>query len=142
MRGDRVFVTKRAVSILFLSELMSGASGRSRKQPCSHKYYREFGKCYKETGLPSDQTLRAELIADRGFNPNAVDAFLKDFRASLAYAGISVQKGVALFEEGLEAANLHNEDEQLKPEGNNPRKAGNPDRSSENAQIQGVQRRP
>ena len=115
MRGDRVFVTKRAVSILFFP---NDERGKRALQEATllPQIYRELVNDYKETGLPSDQTLRAELIADRGFNPNAVDAFLKDFRASLAYAGISVQKGVDSSEEGLEAADLHNEDEQLKPE--------------------------
>ncbi len=42
-------------------------------------------------GLPSDLTLRTDLIQDekQKFNENAVDAFIRDFRATLAFAGIS-----------------------------------------------------
>jgi hypothetical protein len=36
--------------------------------------------------LPSDQTLRFYLLREKSFNEGAISAFIKDFRASLAYA--------------------------------------------------------
>lgn len=38
--------------------------------------------------LPSDESLRPELVADRGFTESKVSGFLKDLRASLIYAGL------------------------------------------------------
>ena len=50
--------------------------------------YRDLLKEYS-AGLPSDTTLSSELIAGKGFNHKYVKDFLKDFRATLVYAGIS-----------------------------------------------------
>ncbi len=50
--------------------------------------YRDLLKEYS-SGLPSDTTLSSELIAGKGFNHKYVRDFLKDFRATLVYAGIS-----------------------------------------------------
>ena len=36
--------------------------------------------------LPSDQTLRFYLLREKTFNEGAIDAFIKDFRASISYA--------------------------------------------------------
>src|SRR5262245_19912970 len=45
--------------------------------------YRELVQRHAGHGnIPSDDSLRPELITDKDFNPNAVDGFLKDFRAS------------------------------------------------------------
>lgn len=125
MRGDRAFVTKRAVSILFFPDDERGKRAL-REAALLPQIYRELVNDYKETGLPSDQTLRAELIADRGFNPKAVDAFLKDFRASLAYAGISAEKPVHSSAEELKEPELHDEEPQLKAEEEIQEKPENP----------------
>ncbi|MDP8981612.1 MAG: hypothetical protein M3O35_13605 [Acidobacteriota bacterium] len=50
--------------------------------------YKDLLKTYA-SGLPSDPTLKSELIAGKGFNPKSVDDFIKDFQATLKYAGIS-----------------------------------------------------
>ena len=39
--------------------------------------------------LPSDTTIQSELIASKGFNPKSVKDFLKDFRVTLEFAGIT-----------------------------------------------------
>jgi hypothetical protein len=44
---------------------------------------------YRDTGLPSDDTLKAELVAYRGFNPNAVEEFVKGFKETLEFSGLS-----------------------------------------------------
>ena len=115
MRGDRVHVTKRAVNILLFPDQERGQ--KSLKEAVMlPSIYRELFQRFKGTGLPSDQTLRAELIADQGFNPNAVDAFLRDFRKSLTYAGISPEEELNSSSEELEKPDLHDEEEQLKAE--------------------------
>ena len=90
MHGGRVVVTKRAVSILLFPDSDRGINAR-REAVLLPQAYRDLFNRFKGKKLPSDQTLRSELIADKGFNPKAVDRFLKDFRASLAYAGISTE---------------------------------------------------
>lgn len=39
--------------------------------------------------LPSDQTLRRFLILEKNFNETAVDEFIAEYRATVAYAGLS-----------------------------------------------------
>jgi len=101
MAGKRVTVTKRAVSILMFPEAERGKKAL-QDAALLPDIYRKLVNRYKATGLPSDVTVRAELIADEGFNPRSVDTFIKDFRASLKYAGISLQGGVNLSKEASE----------------------------------------
>ena len=58
-------------------------------------------------GLPSDTTLQSELIAGRKFNPKAVSAFIKDFRDTLDFAGISPSDVVDSGEDDGEDATFH-----------------------------------
>jgi hypothetical protein len=115
MRGDHVVVTKRAVNILFFPDQDRGKNAL-REAVLLPQAYRELFNRFKGKKLPSDQTLRSELIADKGFNPKAVDGFLKDFRASLAYAGISTEEQLESSIEEPEQPELHNEEAQLKAE--------------------------
>ena len=138
MRGDRVVVTN-ALSVSYFLQTRIGGSGPCERRSCFRSFIARRSTVSKEMKLPSDQTLRSELIADRGFNPKAVDGFLKDFRASLAYAGISTENPLDSSAEELEEPDTHDEGEQLKPEEEIQEKPGNAN-SSENAQIQGIQR--
>jgi hypothetical protein len=115
MRGDRVVVTKRAVSILLFAEHERGKNAR-REAVLLPQAYRELLNRFKGNRLPSDPTLGSELIADKGFNPKAVDGFLKDFRASLAYAGISPEERLKSSEEELQMPDSYDEDSLLKVE--------------------------
>jgi hypothetical protein len=116
MKGDRAIVTKRAVNILLFPNQDRGTKSLQEAVLLPH-IYRELFNRFRGTGLPSDQTLRAELIADYGFNPNSVDAFLKDFRASLKFAGISPETVLSSPEQKIEEPHLEaSEDETLKPE--------------------------
>jgi hypothetical protein len=114
MRGGRVYVTKRAVNILLFPTQERGRKSLTEAVLLPN-IYRELFNRFKGTGFPSDQTLRAELIADYGFNPNAVDAFLKDFRSSLKLAGISPDTQVELPEGGSDEQ-LEGEEPALKEE--------------------------
>jgi len=66
--------------------------------------YKDLYSAYTETGLPSDETLRAELVAFKGFNPNAVDDFVRDFRATLDFAFLEDSDGVDLGVESNESS--------------------------------------
>ena len=51
--------------------------------------YREvFGRYRPHGVLPPDEVLSPELVADAGFLPDKVGGFLRDFRDSLAHAGL------------------------------------------------------
>jgi hypothetical protein len=39
-------------------------------------------------GLPSDETMRRYLIKEKAFNPQAVDSFIQEFKATLTFAGL------------------------------------------------------
>lgn len=52
--------------------------------------------------LPSDQTLRYFLLRERGFNEGSVANFLKDFRASVAYAKLDKPTTIPSPYEGTE----------------------------------------
>ncbi len=63
----------------------------------SPNVYKQLFERYADSGnLPSAAAIRPELIADLGFNPKAVDAFLTDFVGSLVYAGLIDQRGVII----------------------------------------------
>jgi len=118
MRNDRVYVTKRAINILLFPESERGQAAL-KEAVLLPQIYRELFNRFKGTGLPSDKTLRAELIADSGFNPKAVDTFLKDFRKSLEYAGISPETALnsSVSEQSPENLDESQDEElQLKPE--------------------------
>ena len=51
-------------------------------------------------GLPSDATLKSELIASKGFNPKVVNDFVVDFRKTLEFAELSNAKVLESDHEG------------------------------------------
>lgn len=52
--------------------------------------YKKLWSEYSERGLPSDTSLRHTLIFHYNFNEKSVDGFIKNFRATLKYAGITL----------------------------------------------------
>lgn len=49
----------------------------------------QYAYCYKEWGAEVPQSARSTLIFNRGFVATTVDAFLKDYKATMEYAGLS-----------------------------------------------------
>jgi len=125
--SGRIVVTKRAVDILLFPEVDRGKRAKREAALLPHMY-KVLVERFKITGLPSDESLAPELIADYGFNANAVSKFLRDFRASLAYSGISLGVGVSSNAEGHADDPTLSADEEiaLKPEGEikEPERAG------------------
>jgi hypothetical protein len=73
-----------------------------RDAALSPEIYRELYEQYRSTGIPSEETLKAELVADKHFNPNAVQGFIQDFKDTLSYAGIMDPVELSLVAEDVE----------------------------------------
>ena len=84
----RIVPTQRAIDILVFPDQDERRTQALRECALSPGIYRELYERYKSTGIPSEETLRAELIADKQFNPNAVEGFIQDFKDTLVFAGI------------------------------------------------------
>ena len=89
-QNRRVTLTRRALEILVRPENDQRRTEAVRAAARAPDIYRELLEQFDE-GLPSDESLYAELITDKGFNPNAVNGFIRDFRDTLDFAGLSPQ---------------------------------------------------
>ena len=120
-QGGRAVPTKTALDILVFEDSDERKKAAKRAAALSPDIYRELVEAYREAGrLPSDTALKSELIADRGFNRNSVDAFLKDFRDTLELAGLA-RDGVLALTEGVTPKN--NDDDPVTK--NDPPSKGN-----------------
>jgi hypothetical protein len=89
-KHGRIVPTQRALELLNLPEHDPRRPEALRMAALAPPIYRKLLEKYREAGcLPHDDTLKGELVTYEDFNPNAVDAFIKDFRATLDFAGIS-----------------------------------------------------
>jgi len=88
--GGRVKISQRGVDIVArpkgdpkrVAALAAAARGP--------QVYRDILEMAGASGsLPSDQTLKSELIAVKKFNPKSVDGLLADFRDTMDFAGLS-----------------------------------------------------
>jgi hypothetical protein len=86
---DRFVPTQRALEIINLPEEDSRRIQALKDAAISPTIYRELIEKHQDTGFPSDDVLTSELVTYRGFNPNSVEAFVKDFRDTIAFAGLS-----------------------------------------------------
>jgi hypothetical protein len=86
--GGRIAPTQRAVEILVLSKDDPRRLQAIREAALAPDIYREVFDQFSEHGMPSDETLRAELIAYKSFNPTAVVDFVKDFKATIEFASL------------------------------------------------------
>jgi len=86
--SGRVVPTGYAIDILVFPENDARRIRALRACALSPSIYRELYEQYQPTGIPSEQTLKAELIADKQFNPNAVEGFIQDFKDTLIFSGI------------------------------------------------------
>ena len=85
----RVVPTQLAVDIINFPPDSSRNKAARQTAALSPLIYKQLVDQYAEMGnVPSPESLKPELIADMGFNPKAVDAFIRDFFSSLEYAGI------------------------------------------------------
>jgi hypothetical protein len=88
-KDGRVVPTQRAIEITSLPEADERRAKAIREAALLPPIYSELIEQYRATGLPSDETLEGELKAYKGFNPNVVTEFIKSFRETLEFAGLS-----------------------------------------------------
>jgi hypothetical protein len=88
-KDGRVVPTRRAIEITSLPETDERRVMAIRQAAFLPQIYSELIEQYRVTGLPSDETLEGELKAYKGFNPNAVKEFIKAFRETLDFAGLT-----------------------------------------------------
>lgn len=81
-----VKLTNRALTILLAGSDSPDRVEALRECARMPKIYTELLTKYGEE-LPSDSTLTYYLRKEKDFNPKTVDAFIKDFRKSLSFAG-------------------------------------------------------
>lgn len=86
---DRLVPTQRAIEILNLPENDTRRVQALKDAALDPPIYRELVEQHKTTGLPADDVLQSELKTYGNFNPNAVVGFVKDFKDSLEFAGLS-----------------------------------------------------
>jgi hypothetical protein len=88
-KDGRVIPTQRAMEVASLPEADPRRLKAIRDAAISPTIYAEVLEQYKDTNIPSDETLAGELVAYKGFNPNGVKEFLKAFRETIEFAGLS-----------------------------------------------------
>ncbi len=92
--GGRLVPTQGAMEIVNLPDNDFRRQKALKEAALSPILYQELVSNHETTGLPSPDTLEAELTTYRGFNPKAVGGFVRDFLDTLDFAGIVVGKGV------------------------------------------------
>jgi hypothetical protein len=93
--NDRIKLTQRGINIVVRGAEDAQRVDALREAATSPEIYRQLLKEYGHP-LPSDTTLKSELIAVRKFNPNSVDGFIRDFKGTLKFAGLSELSAVDL----------------------------------------------
>lgn len=88
-RDGRVVPTPRAIEINSLPEADARRLKAIREAALLPSTFSELIAEYKDTGLPSEDTLAGELVAYKGFNPNGVKEFLRSFKETIEFAGLS-----------------------------------------------------
>jgi hypothetical protein len=85
----RMVPTKLAIDVFEFPENHPRHIAALQEMALKPIIYAELVEQFREHArLPSDDSLRPELVSDKGFNKLAVDGFLSDFRSSLEYAGL------------------------------------------------------
>jgi hypothetical protein len=87
-KDERLKLTQRGIDIVAREENDSRRTEAIQKAALSPEIYKELTTYYKESGMPSDSTLRSELIAVRKFNPDSVDGMMKAFKETLEFADL------------------------------------------------------
>lgn len=86
--NGRVVPTQRALEILNLNDGDQRRIQALKDAALAPPIYRQMISD-NPNGLPGDEALESELVTYKNFNPNAVRGFVKDFRESLDFAGVS-----------------------------------------------------
>lgn len=86
--NSRIFVSENARTILLLPITDERRKKALKICALSPKIYNEIWEKFKESGLPSDETLKTDLIFEKGFSDKSALKFISDFKQTLSFAGI------------------------------------------------------
>ncbi len=98
--NGRLVPTQRAIEILNLPETDQRRLQALKDAALSPAIYSELVQQHRETGFPADDVMKSELVTYKGFNRSAVAGFVKDFRDTLDFAGLSDFSKLKYQEEG------------------------------------------
>ena len=93
-KDGRVVPTQRGIEIVNLPKTDERRLKAIRDAAVRPPLYAELLEQYKATKIPSDEVLEGELTTYKGFSANAAKEFIKGFRETLEFAGLS--NGVVL----------------------------------------------
>ena len=79
-----------------------------RESALSPSLYKELADSHQTTGLPAPDSLEAELVTYKGFNPKAVGGLVRDFLDTLDFAGIIVGEAVESHKNASEDVTMPN----------------------------------
>lgn len=88
-QNGRLVPSQRGIEILNLSEGDPRRTKALAEAATSPDAYVDLIGEYRQTGLPANETLESELVTYKKFNPKSVTAFVRDFKDSLEFAGIT-----------------------------------------------------
>jgi hypothetical protein len=91
---ERLKLTQRGIEIVARQKGDPIREKAIKQAAVSPDIYQLILDEYRATGLPSDTSLKSDLITVRRFNPTAVDDFVQDFKDTLEFAGLSDLKMV------------------------------------------------
>jgi hypothetical protein len=103
--NGRIIPSQRAIEIVNLQETDPRRIQAIKDAAVAPTIYRQLID-ENPNGLPSDESLGSELTAYKDFNPNAVKGFVKDFRDTLEFAGLSDLAVLGLDVGGQEAIRM------------------------------------
>jgi len=83
---QRLKITQRGIDIVAREVGDPRRTEAIQVAALSPEIYKELATYYKDTGIPSDPTLRSELIAVRKFNPDSVNSMMRAFKETLDFA--------------------------------------------------------
>jgi hypothetical protein len=92
--GGRLAPTQAALEIINLPDSDARRRKALKESALSPALYKELAENHRTTGLPAPDSLEAELVTYKGFNPKAVGGLVKDFMDTLDFAGIIVGEAV------------------------------------------------
>jgi hypothetical protein len=87
--NGRMIPTQRAIEIINLPEADPRRLQALKEAALSPAVYSELAQKHKDTGFPADDVLQSELVTYKGFNRSAVAGFVKDFKDTLEFAGLT-----------------------------------------------------
>ena len=91
-KEDHIALSQRALDLVVYSRLDERHLRALREAALKPQIYQELHSKFGD-GLPSDETLNAELIRRYNFNPKMVNGLLTDFRRTIEYSGLFRAEG-------------------------------------------------